>query len=565
MFISGRSWAAMNLRRLELNFVRINYRTIKFPVMGIFLTMLTVLTCDTAGLTRYQVYPVFAALQEDDKDYEIDSLFIALLTNGDASIDYNLVVNTNKSSAKVALFGETVHNLTLTDYNATNITYQPTGQPNEITIFSKDSPDIHVAYTTSDLVDKQNRNWTFSFSFPDKFLLKMPSQAHIVSMEPPAFLTPTDERNLWGFGPGQVQVSYIIGPLGTREEAQASIRSVEDALKETKRNHVGIVVGNVTTLLEESKLVLKQGKYLEAVSFTANALNLLENTTRNYESAHNAISQAQDSIINRRNNGYDTPDADKTLSEAQYLINIGDYMKAEKVAMQVTSQSNQKTDSSIGSINYGWFIISGLPIALSALVIFFVVRKKRSYRGRTTEKESSQVQSDFQFNSPHNKSDAKNNSNNATSYLTKTKVQDSSPLRLNVSPDSPIEGVEIKDYLQRVVEEVGNARNNHNQQEKTDLNLSNSVNESVNKELLEKIVYQIKVKKPYLRGEDRNLLDYLCEKEGTAFESEIRNKFILPRTSLWRLIKRLEREELVEVRKVGGQNLIKLKFEDKTT
>jgi uncharacterized membrane protein len=56
----------------------------------------------------------------------------------------------------------------------------------------------------------------------------------------------------------------------------------------------------------------------------------------------------------------------------------------------------------------------------------------------------------------------------------------------------------------------------------------------------------------------------LCDKEGTAFESEIRNKFILPRTSLWRLIKRLEREELLEVRKIGGQNLIKLRLEDKS-
>jgi uncharacterized membrane protein len=66
-----------------------------------------------------------------------------------------------------------------------------------------------------------------------------------------------------------------------------------------------------------------------------------------------------------------------------------------------------------------------------------------------------------------------------------------------------------------------------------------------------------------LRLEDQQVLRFLAEKEGAAFESEIRGNFKLPKTTIWRLVKRLEREELVEIRKAGGQNLIKLKFEDK--
>jgi uncharacterized membrane protein len=52
---------------------------------------------------------------------------------------------------------------------------------------------------------------------------------------------------------------------------------------------------------------------------------------------------------------------------------------------------------------------------------------------------------------------------------------------------------------------------------------------------------------------------YLAEKDGAAFESELRNKFLLPKTTIWRLVKRLEREGLIEIRKAGGQNLIKLR------
>jgi hypothetical protein len=80
---------------------------------------------------------------------------------------------------------------------------------------------------------------------------------------------------------------------------------------------------------------------------------------------------------------------------------------------------------------------------------------------------------------------------------------------------------------------------------------------------LSHIVGNILVERPHLRPEDQQVLKFLAEKEGAAFESEIRSKFQIPKTTIWRLVKRLEREELVEIRKAGGQNLIKLRFEDK--
>jgi len=85
----------------------------------------------------------------------------------------------------------------------------------------------------------------------------------------------------------------------------------------------------------------------------------------------------------------------------------------------------------------------------------------------------------------------------------------------------------------------------------------------IDKSVLGRIVNRVLEERPHLRPEDQDVLKFLAEKEGAAFESEIRTKFQLPKTTIWRLVKRLEREELVEIRKAGGQNLIKLKFEDK--
>ncbi len=63
--------------------------------------------------------------------------------------------------------------------------------------------------------------------------------------------------------------------------------------------------------------------------------------------------------------------------------------------------------------------------------------------------------------------------------------------------------------------------------------------------------------KPYLREDDRNVLSYVVEKGGEALLAEIRHRFDLPKSTAWRLVKRLEREELVQVVKFGNQNLVR--------
>jgi uncharacterized membrane protein len=65
---------------------------------------------------------------------------------------------------------------------------------------------------------------------------------------------------------------------------------------------------------------------------------------------------------------------------------------------------------------------------------------------------------------------------------------------------------------------------------------------------------------PQLMKDDQAVLEFLAEKDGKAFEAEIRQRFPdMPRTSLWRLIKRLEKLEIVEVKKIGLENQVILK------
>jgi len=66
--------------------------------------------------------------------------------------------------------------------------------------------------------------------------------------------------------------------------------------------------------------------------------------------------------------------------------------------------------------------------------------------------------------------------------------------------------------------------------------------------------------KEALSDEEAEIIRFIRRRGGRVLEAELRENFPhIPRTSMWRLIKRLEKEGVVRVRKVGLQNVVELK------
>ena len=65
--------------------------------------------------------------------------------------------------------------------------------------------------------------------------------------------------------------------------------------------------------------------------------------------------------------------------------------------------------------------------------------------------------------------------------------------------------------------------------------------------------------KPDLREDDKELVKFIFNSGGEVLESELRKKFLQPRTTMWRAVKRLEREGVIEIEKKDLQNLVKLR------
>jgi len=62
-----------------------------------------------------------------------------------------------------------------------------------------------------------------------------------------------------------------------------------------------------------------------------------------------------------------------------------------------------------------------------------------------------------------------------------------------------------------------------------------------------------------LRPEEAEVLSFLRERGGRALEAELRRAFPnIPKTSMWRLLRRLEKRGVVKIEKVGLQNVVEL-------
>jgi len=62
-----------------------------------------------------------------------------------------------------------------------------------------------------------------------------------------------------------------------------------------------------------------------------------------------------------------------------------------------------------------------------------------------------------------------------------------------------------------------------------------------------------------LREDDKEIVNFLSANGGQAYESELRKKFLQPRTTMWRAVKRLERQGIIEIEKKDLQNIVRLK------
>ena len=440
--------------------------------------------------------------------YTPDSLFIVLFSDGDALIEYDVkVADPLADQVPVKLFGNTIGDLIVTDFEDKFVISKTGASPNELMLTPAGATDIRISYSTPDLVGKSGREWTFAIDSPVSFSLKMPADSKPLQWgENVPTITQIGSQTLLTFRAGNATVTYIIGFLGTEEAADIAITFATTSINLTRRDNPSIILTKAQELLASAIGAYNAGQFVDAESLATQASGLVEATVEDFGAATAARDEARTRIAQAEAENRDTAGANALFEQSDQQFEDGDYSSA--------ADSAEDAVRAIGEARQNvWPYGIGAAVAGAIAGAFYVIKKRQSPRQQATYANPDIAPRDS-----------------------------SEPVHWPVSAP-PVPGKPDIPAAELVPRPTG-------------------VPESqVDKTLLAGIVHRIIEEKPHLRQEDRDVLVFLAQSEGAAFESEVRTRFQLPKTTVWRLVKRLEREELVEIRKAGGQNLIKLRFE----
>nr|ACY24473.1 uncharacterized membrane-associated protein [uncultured crenarchaeote 29d5] len=437
--------------------------------------------------------------------YQVNSVFIGILSNGDSIVQYDLRLKSNTSEIMLPLIGGNINEILVRNYLSKYLAYTFNSVTNEIKINSQNESQIRITYQTPDLVNKQEREWSFLIDSAFPFTVKLPNDAVVTNLgeQSPSLIRKLGGQNLLSFDKGRISIDYVIGYAGTREQATISINSAELDLAKAESEHLGINLGSVKDILLNAKTALNQSNFIDAERLATNASDLSSTITESFEVSKDMMSNATRKIEEFQDMNVDTSQASEFVSKSNIEFSQGNYPKAiEYATLALNSLDVPRQEQPFLYSSTAYLLL--IPLAVS--VGFFILRKYK-------RKSNSQMQDTVNKNDPYN------SDNQTNIYKENSFIEQQSPGKEQTNAEVTPEKSNLQNFVSDAIRQKGN-----------------------------------------LKPEEKDILLYISEKEGAAFEGEIRNKFILPKTSLWRLIKRLERENLIEVTKIGGQNLIKLKL-----
>ena len=479
---------------------------------------------------------------EEEGGSSTSSLFIALFANGDALVEYNVgIEDPLAEEIRFKLFGDDITDLIVVDYEDNAVEYNRTQIPNEIVLNRPNASNLKISYTTSDFLSKDRREWIFSLNSTIGLSVKLPPDSILTDPgENPSIVLAGDQQ-LLTYRPGNIRFVYVIGTLGTEEQANIVIKAAETTIVQINNNHPGVVLTSARDLLQRAIVARDDSRFTEAERLADQANDAAIATGREYAAAQGALADAEEQINSAAGGtGLDNAVIGQMLEQANNEFAMGNYTEARSSAQDaIAALDDNPTQPEIP-----------IPVVIAAIAVAAVAGGIGTIVFFRKRKHSKPLPQLHKANDLPKTNTSNSNISSGAAAAVFRPTNSVAPVR----PKQDVVEVEEQQEMTGSLEETTTS---------IPPMQTTTSDSQIDSSILSRIVGNILVEKPHLRPEDQEVLKFLAEKEGAAFESEIRSKFELPKTTIWRLVKRLEREELVEIRKAGGQNLIKLRFEDK--
>src|ERR671921_2508521 len=205
-----------------------------------------------------------AATQQEGRN-STSSLFVALFANGEALVEYNVgIEDPLAEEIKIKLFGDDIRDLVVVDYEDNVVEYNRGEMQNEIVLNRPNASNLRISYTTSDFLSKDRREWIFSINSTTSLSVKLPPDSILTDPgENPSIVLVGDQQILT-YKPGNIRFVYVIGTLGTEEQANIVIQAAETAIFQINNNYPGIVMTSANDLLQRAITARDDSKFTEA-------------------------------------------------------------------------------------------------------------------------------------------------------------------------------------------------------------------------------------------------------------------------------------------------------------
>jgi uncharacterized membrane protein len=388
--------------------------------------------------------------------YSPNDLSFTVYDDGYVVVDYTVDVDPTMVRVNVSLFGSLYQNLLISDQDLLILDSTPT--VGGLTIDTLGAISASLWYETTDLTGKAGQIWTFAVSTPITSTILLPEGSTIISLnDVPLEMGSLNGRVLLTMPLGDLEISYTVGVVGSKEHALAIINDAENTIEAIQAT--GVLTPDADDHLESAYSSYDAGLYPEAEQLAAQAKTSAEDTAADASATtlaiENAISAISDADEDERTEGLEA--AQDKLAEAESSYALGDYTGALELAEEAQDLAESATGKGSGS---NMLLYAGLVVVAGGIGAAYILM------GR--------------------------------------------------SKKAPV--------LQAVSFDLDRLFGEH----------------------------------PNLRMDDKEVIRFLAQNRGETFAAEVRERFDIPRTSLWRMIRRLEGEGIIEVATIGGQSLVRL-------
>ncbi|UCC59034.1 MAG: hypothetical protein JSW14_03825 [Candidatus Bathyarchaeum sp.] len=402
-----------------------------------------------------------------------EALFLTVYPDGFVFIDYKLLVDPTFPTQNITVFGQVLEDLLVVNKDGLPLDYSLTDST--ISVYSLGTDEVEITYLTQDLTSKEGRFWTLNITAPITTMIILPEETTIISLnQVPETIMTSDNKVELQMNASLIEVTYVIGVVGTKEHAQIVLDEAETTINGI--TSLGINITEAETKLTEALDAFNLGNYVEAETLGNEAKNLAIQINQTATQAQLQIDEAEDAITNAQNEvrTLGLTEAQDLLNQANSAYDNGDYTQASNLAIQAKTKAEGAetplSDEDVTSqpeeteplLLYG--ILAAILAPAIIAICFFVYRSRRKPKDHEIRKKKRRID------------------------------------------------------IERIFRE--------------------------HKDLM---------------PEEKQAIQFLVDNNGEAFEAELYDYVKLPRTTTWRLVKRLEGMSIIRTSKFRRQNLIRVK------